>query len=399
MKKDISQLGIFGNTPLFDSILPVGQINLPNEDRFREMFHGIFQRRYYTNHGMLAAELEESLCRLFSTRNALVMTNATIALSLICKALDLPPGGKVIVPAFTFAATVQALTWAGLEPVFCDVDPTNHCLTGDIVAPLASGEGVCAILGVHLWGNACDVSGLQNVGTKYGLKVFFDAAHAIGCTIGGEPIGGFGACEAFSFHATKVLNSAEGGCVSTNDDVLAEKLRNLRSSYGRRKRVQTSIDGYGRFSEAQAALGLLSLEDFAKNCKSNRKKIGLYNEGLASVPGIRILSPAPGERNNCQYMVLEIEESAFGLNRDELVRVLKAENIHARRYFVPGMHRCVPYNNLFPQFVEALPITDSLCRKVMQLPSGQRVTDEHIGDICSLIHVIQKYATAIRERK
>lgn len=396
MKQYISQLGIFGHEPLFGSILPVGQINLPDEDRFREMFHGIFQRRYYTNHGMLAVELEDSLCRLFGTRNALVMTNATICLSLICKALGLPTGGKVIVPAFTFAATVQALTWAGLEPVFCDVDPASHCLTGDLVASLANGEGVCAILGVHLWGNACDVSGLQHVAAEYGLKIFFDAAHAIGCTLDGEPIGGFGACEAFSFHATKILNSAEGGCVSTNNDELAEKLRNLRSSYGRRERVETSIDGYGRFSEAQAALGLISLEDFPKNCESNRKKIKLYSEGLASVPGIRILSPTPREMHNYQYMVLEIEESTFGLSRDELVHVLKAENIHARRYFVPGMHRCVPYNKQFPQFVEALPITDSLCSKVMQLPSGQRVTEEHIGDICLLLRFIQEHAAAIK---
>ena len=398
MRHDIAQLGIFGHAPLFDSILPVGQINLPDEERFREMFHGIFQRRYYTNHGVLAQELEDGLCRFFGTRNALVMTNATICLSLICKALNLPIGGKVIVPAFTFAASVQALTWAGLEPVFCDIDPATHNLNAELAAPLAKVEGVCAILGVHLWGNACDVPGLRRVADENGLNLFFDAAHAIGCTTDGELIGHFGDCEAFSFHSTKILNSAEGGCVTTNDDDLAERLRNLRSSYGRRARVRTPINGYGHFSEAQAALGLLSLEDFSRNSETNRIKMDHYREGLASVPGIRILSPALGEKHNCQYVVLEIDKDAFGLGRDDLVHILNAENVHARRYFVPGMHRCVPYCEQFPQFVDALPSTDALCGKVMQFPSGQRVTGEHIGEICELVRFIHEHAAEIKGR-
>lgn len=398
MKREISQLAVFGHKPEFDFPLPVGQINIPEEKRFREIFHDIFQRRYYTNHGVLAEKLEDALCDVFGTRHALVMTNATIALSLVFKALGLSAGGKVVVPAFTFAATVQALTWAGLEPIFCDVNSRTHTLDGEVVAALAKKEEACAVLGVQLWGNTCDISGLSDVAKELGIHLIFDSAHAVGCTFNGNMVGQFGVCEVFSLHGTKILSAAEGGCVTTNDDELAEILRNLRSSYGRRKNVPTSIGGYGRFSEAQAAMALLSLEDFPANCIRNRKKMELYHKKMSDIPGVRFLMPTPGEKHNYQYVVLEIDQNAFGLSRDELVHVLEAENVHARRYFVPGMHRCVPYCDLFPQFVNALPVTDALCAKVMQLPSGQSVTEEHIESICALIRFIHCRADAIRSR-
>jgi len=398
MRKALSDLAILGNSPLFEMVLPVGQINLPSWEHFCASFHGIFERRYYTNHGVLAQELEERLSLLLGVRHALVMTNATIALSLACKGLNLPVGGKVIVPGFTFAATVQALSWAGLEPVFCDIDPHNHLITQATVTPLLDTPGVGAILGIHLWGKACDTDGLTALAKEHSILIFFDAAHAIGCTHKGFTIGGFGNCEVFSFHGTKILTSTEGGCITTNDDALAERLRNLRSSYGRRVAVPIPIDGYGRFSEAQAAFGLLSLEDFPKNCAANEKRMRLYHEGLRDMPGIRFLLPTPGERHNYQYVVLEIEEKEFGLSRDELIRILEAENILARRYFVPGMHRCVPYKTQFPHYVDALPVTDALCEKVMQVPSGQRVTDNDIAVICDLIRFIRAHARELKKR-
>ncbi|MDR2695080.1 MAG: aminotransferase class I/II-fold pyridoxal phosphate-dependent enzyme [Deltaproteobacteria bacterium] len=396
MKHSIHSLALLGGTPIFASPLPVGQINIPQWERFREKAGGVFERRYYTNYGALAVELEEKLCRLFQTRHCLAVTNATIGLSILCRALGLVPGDKVIVPAFTFAATVQALTWAGLEPVFCDVDAQSHCITPETVAPCLSVLGTAAILGVHLWGNACDIDGLARIARDCGLRVFYDAAHAVGCTRHGKSIGGFGAGEVFSMHATKVLSSTEGGCIAVDDDDLAERIRNIRSEYGRRRHVPVPVTANGRFSEMQAAFGLLSLEDFPENCANNERRLRLYVEGLRDVPGIRFLLPTPGERHNFQYVVLEIDEARFGLSRDALVRVLEAENILARRYFVPGMHRCVPYVTQFPQYVDALPVTDALCEKVMQLPSGQRVTDGDIAAICELICFIRIHANKIK---
>ena len=396
MSNPLKKLAVNGSPPLFANVLPVGQINIPAWDRFEKQVDALFERRYYTNHGVLAQEFEEKLSALFQVKNTILMTNATIGLSLAYKAMNLPVGGKVIVPAFTFAATIQSLTWAGLEPIFCDVDPATHQMSPDAISHLLSTPGVCAILGVHLWGNTCQTQAIAELAAEHKLQVLYDAAHAVGCTSQGKTVGGFGACEVFSFHGTKVLSTTEGGCVATNDDALAERLRNLRSSYGRRKNVSIPIAGYGRFSEMQAAFGLLSLEDFPANCAANKVRFELYARELANVSGIRMLPPTPGETHNYQYVVMEIDETVFGLNRDTLVHILEAENILARRYFVPGMHRCVPYNIQFPQYIDALPATDILCQKVMQLPSGQRVSLEDIHMICELIRFIHAHADALQ---
>jgi dTDP-4-amino-4,6-dideoxygalactose transaminase len=398
MKRQINELAILGGPKLHDAFLPVGQINIPEWERFEALANGIFDRRYYSNHGILAQDFEDKLCRLFNVPHAVTVTNATIGLCLTFKALGLAPGDKVVVPAFTFAATVQALTWAGLEPVFCDVDPHSHNITAQTVAPLLGTPGVKAILGVHLWGNPCGLEELEALTRDRGLFLLYDAAHAVGCSYGGKNAAEFGVCAVFSFHATKVLSTTEGGCIATHDELIAERVRNMRSSYGRRENVPILVNANGRFSEMQAAFGLLSLEDFPKNCAANEKRMRLYVEGLRDVPGIRFLLPTPGERHNYQYVVLEIEENDFGLSRDALVRILEAENIMARRYFMPGMHRCVPYKTLFPQYVDALPVTDALCKKVMQIPSGQRVTDDDIAVICDLIRFIHVNAHKLKKR-
>ena len=398
MKRTVSDLAISGGRKMFPETLPVGQISVPAWSRFKAMADGIFDRRYYSNHGVLAQEFEKKLCNLLGVKHAVTMTNATIGLSLACKALGLPSGGRVIVPAFTFAASVQALTWAGLEPVFCDVDPLTHNISAATVAPLLHTPGVCAILGVHLWGNVCDIEGLQELANSQGILLFFDAAHAVGCTHHGMGVGGFGKCEIFSFHATKILSATEGGCVATNDDVIAERLRNLRSSYGRRATVPIPVNANGRFSEMQAAFGLLSLEDFPQNCERNKQRMECYRSGLEGVPGIHFLLPTPDEKHNFQYVVFEIDEVAFGLSRDQLVHVLEAENILARRYFIPGMHRSPPYSTEFPQYLDALPGTDALCKRVMQLPSGEVISLEVIQKICEIIRFIQHHAQEIRER-
>jgi len=398
MKQQLNDLAFWGGPKLLAAVLPVGQINIPEWERFETLANGIFDRRYYSNHGVLAQDFEEKLCQLLQVRHAVTVTNATIGLALACKALALEPGDKVVVPGFTFAATVQALTWAGLEPVFCDIDPLTHSVSAATVAPCLETPGVRAILAVHLWGNACPVHELETLARERDMLIFFDSAHGIGCTYKGKALGGFGSCEIFSFHATKILSATEGGCIATNDDRIAERARNLRSSYGRRENVDIPVNANGRFSEMQAAFGLLSLEDFPGNCVQNEKRMRLYHEGLRDVPGIRFLLPTPGERHNYQYVVMEIEEKEFGLSRDELVRILEAENILARRYFVPGMHRCVPYKTQFPHYVDALPVTDALCAKVMQVPSGQRVTDNDIAVICDLICFIQAHARELKKR-
>ena len=388
-------LAVFGGQPVFDRPLFVGQLNFPEWERIEESFNGVFKRRYYTNHGPLAQELESKLEEFFGVRHAMCVTNATIGLMIAAVALELK--GKVIMPAFTFIATAQSLSWAGLEPVFCDVDPETHLMSVTRAEELMGPE-VSAILGVHLWGNPCAIDDLRQLADAHGVRLYFDAAQAFGSTHNNQPIGQFGELEVFSFHATKVLSSMEGGCICTNDDQLAARIRNIRSSYGSGPAVPIPLTGNGRFSEAQAAMALLGLEDYPSVEARNRKARNLYHEKLSDVPGIRFPVKLPASTSNDQYVVLEIEEAEFGLSRDQLTQILHSENVMSRNYFTPGVHQSVPYKDWYPQYYDALPVTDQLCRTVLQLPSGQGVSSSVIEKICGLIKSVHQDSLNILQR-
>lgn len=364
--------------PLNGKPLHVGQLNLPSTESFREAFDGLFDRRFFANHGPLERQLDRELAQRFGVRHAIGVVNATVALMLTLRALDLK--GEVIVPAFTFPATVQSVSWAGLKPVFCDVDPDSQTLTAQTVAPLI-GPATAAIMGVHVWGRACDPIGLQELSRRHGLKLLFDAAHAVGAGFRGRPIGGFGDAEIFSFHATKILNGVEGGCITTDDDELAARLRKMRSFH--------EADGStplfrmnAKMSEAQAAMALLGLRDLDGLIEQNRRRYALYLGHLDGIPGIRFIDYAGDEASNYQYIVLSIDPPVAGLSRDMMLERLRSRQILARRYFHPGMHRTLPYS---ADSVPHLPVTDWLCDTLIQLPTSQQVSDRDIATICSTI--------------
>lgn len=396
MKKDIKELAFFGGQPLFDIMLPVGQINIPEYERFEALANDVFARKYYANHGKLTLEFEEKFSELSGMKNSIAVTNGTVAISIAAKALNLPLKSKVIVPSFTFIGTVQALTWAGLEPVFADIDLDTHTITRETVAPLLKQKNISAILGVHLWGNPCDVERLDEIEQQYGIPVFYDAAHAVGSAYKNKSLASFGHCATFSLHATKVLQAAEGGVICTDDDELAERIRNIRSSYGRRRQVAVPMVINGRFSELQAAMALLSIEKFPEYASNNKHRYLLYKEKLKDVPGVSVIQYDESMQGNYQYIVFRLNEGKFGLSRDLLVELLSKENIIARRYFLPAAHKSVPYVNMECARAK-LPNTELLTQEVFQLPSGEIVTDEHIERICELISFIQQHAEHIKK--
>lgn len=389
------QFAIFGAAPEFDQPLPVGQLYFPSWERYTAAFHGIFERQYYTNQGPLTEQLEERLQQFLGVKHAVCVTNATIALMMVAEAMGL--SGKVILPAFTFVASAQSLTWTNIQPVFCDVDPDTHQISVDQVAALIE-PGVSAIMGVNLWGGACDAKALAELAAANGIKLYFDSAHAFGCRVKDIPIGGFGAAEVFSFHATKVLSATEGGCISTNDDDLAARLRNIRSSYGAGRPVDVVKTSNGRMSEAQAAVALMSLEDFPANQANNAKLYQAYSDQLRDVPGLRLVRPAGTSFSNCQYVVCEVDATEFGLSRDLLLDVMKAENVIARRYFHPGVHRTLPYSLDLPAYQNGLPITDKLCATCIQFPIGALVTAQMVERICNLLSRAHRAAPIIRQK-
>lgn len=395
MSSDVDSLTVFGGTPRFSRTLPVGQLYFPDWDSYVAEMRGIFDREYFTNHGPLTQQFEQELADFLEVRHALCVTNATVGLLIVSVALSLT--GKVIVPSFTFIASAQALTWAGVEPVFCDVEKSTGHMSVESVEPLIEGE-VKGILGVNLWGGTCGPQDFEALANRRGLSLFFDSAQAFGCTASGRRLGSYGAAEVFSFHATKTLSAAEGGCITTNDDELAARMRNIRSSYGSGHPVDVPITTNGRFSEAQAAIGRLSLSQFQANSERNAKLWERYSRALDSVAGIAVLPPVCVDDSNWQTLSCVIDPPSFGLQRDQLLSILKAEQVNARRYFYPGCHRSHPYRDSLPQFRDALPNTDELCETVLQLPLGALVEPNNVDDIVALIDVVQRNSGEIAHR-
>jgi dTDP-4-amino-4,6-dideoxygalactose transaminase len=241
---------------------------------------------------------------------------------------------------------------------------------------------------VHVWGRACDTDALGEIAQRRSLKLLFDAAHAFACTVKGQPIGGSGDAEVFSFHGTKFFNTLEGGAVTTNDDALAHKIR-LMKNFGFTNYDQTDYVGInGKMNEVSAAMGLTNLESLDEFIAINRQNYQLYQSYLAGLAGVSLITFDESEQYNYQYIVLEIDPDITGVTRDELVVILHAENILARRYFFPGCHQMEPYRSYFPHSGLLLPQTEKLTQRVLCLPTGTAIGKKEIEVICQIIRLV-----------
>lgn len=395
VKAGIDELAMFGGKPLFAEALHVGRPNIGNRQKFATRVADILDRRWLTNGGQYVKELEQRIAELVGVKHCIAMCNATVALEIAIRALGLT--GEVIVPSFTFIATAHALQWQQIVPVFCDIDPATHNIdprrVEELITPRTSG-----IIGVHLWGRACDTEALSEIAQRNNFRLLFDAAHAFACSHEGRMIGGFGDAEVFSFHATKFFNTFEGGAVTTNDDELATKIR-LMKNFGFSGYDQvTYIGTNGKMSEISAAMGLTSLESLADFIQTNRQNYQQYQDGLAGVDEIRVMTFDEQEKCNYQYLVMEIDETRAGISRDELAEILHAENVIARRYFYPGCHQMEPYRSYYPDAGRKLPLTERLVERVITLPTGTAVSSQQISDICELIKWIISHGPEVHNR-
>ncbi len=390
---ETNRFAIAGGTPAFAVDIPVGQLYFPDWARYELAMKGIFTRRYYTNQGPLVCELESKLQQMLGVKHVICVVNATVGLMMAAEALELK--GKVILPSFTFLASAQSLSWTGIEPVFCDVDATTHHIDVEKAKQLITKE-VSAIMAVNLWGGAADIKALEQLTKDAGIKLYFDSAHAFGCAVEGAMIGGFGSLEVMSFHATKMLSATEGGCICTNDDDVAAKLRNIRSSYGAGHPVTVVKTSNGRMSELQAAVALLNFEDFERNRSRNECTFDQYRQHLADIPGITLVNPSGVSQSNFQYIVCEVDSQLFGLTRQQLLTLLKAEHINARRYFFPGTHRNIEFKEGFKRQNNSLLITEKLCEACIQLPVGALLNIEDVKIICDVIRRAQLYSKQLQ---
>jgi dTDP-4-amino-4,6-dideoxygalactose transaminase len=384
-----ADLAIHGAPPAFAEPLHVGRPNIGDRAAFLERVGRILDNQWLTNNGPVVQEFERRIAAHLGVKHCVAMCNGTIALEIAIRALGLE--GEVIVPSWTFVATAHSLYWQGITPVFADIDPRTHNLDPDavrrMITPRTSG-----IIGVHLWGRAAPVDELQAIADEHALKLMFDAAHAFGSTYRGQGIGRFGACEVFSFHATKAFNTMEGGAVTTNDDELAEALRLIRN-FGFKGYDNVVHPGTnGKMIEVCAAMGLANLDALDEIFAVNRRNHAQYAAALVDVPGISVLAYDPAERNSHHYVVLEVGEQCPA-SRDDIVAALHAENILARKYFWPGSHRMQPYRDLFPHAGLMLANTDRVAEKVVILPNGSSVSHEAVFAICAIIRLLALQST------
>lgn len=376
-------LAINGAPPAFVEPLHVGRPNIGSREAFLNYAEDIFARRWLSNNGPLVQELEQRIAEYHQVKHCVAMCNGTIALEIAIRALEL--SGEVIVPSFTFIATAHALHWQAITPVFADIDERTHTLDPEavrrMITPLTSG-----IIGVHLWGRSAAVEELQAIADEFNLKLMFDAAHAFACSHKSRMIGNFGACEVFSFHATKFFNTFEGGAVVTNDDKLAATMRLMRNFgfSGFDNVVHPGTNG--KMTEIAAAMGLVNLTTIDEVIDINLRNYRLYSQELAGVPGINLLDIEKTDRRNFQYVVLEVG-SGSPISRDRIIEVLQAENILARKYFWPGCHRMKPYRDLYPEAGVLLTNTQQVANRIVVLPTGTAVNEEDIKTICAILRL------------
>jgi dTDP-4-amino-4,6-dideoxygalactose transaminase len=385
----LDDLAVFGATPAFETPIHVGRPNIGDHERVLKRVGEALDRHWLTNGGVLVEEFEQRVAELTDAEHCIAVCNATIGIQLAAKALGLT--GEVIVPSFTFVGTAHALSWIGLEPRFCEIDPRTHTLDVQAVERAITPR-TSAILGVHLWGRPCDVDGLADVARRHGLALFFDAAHALGCSRYETPIGSFGRCEVFSFHATKVASAAEGGAITTNDGELARRLRLARNFGFAAYDYVVDVGTNAKMSELSAALGLSTLEQLGDFVARNRRNHDAYERHFQEVPGIRLSIRQDPGRHNFHYVVFETDPEI--VNRDDLITMLHAENVLARRYFYPGCHRLEPYLGE----AHILPITERVAAAVMVMPTGGSVAEDDIAEIAKRVRVAASLGHELRRR-
>ncbi len=395
MIKELTDLAIFGGKPIFDEILHVGRPNIGNREKLLARINDMLDRHWLTNSGPFVREFEQRVTELLGVKHCVAMCNGTVALEIAVRALGMK--GEVIVPSFTFIATAHCLQWQEITPIFCDINPKTHNIDPAKIERLITPR-TTGIIGVHVWGTPCDIEALETIAKKHNLSLLFDAAHAFKCTYKTNMIGGFGAAEVFSFHATKFFNTLEGGAVVTNDENLAQKMRLMKNFGFSGMDNVIYIGTNGKMNEVSAAMGLTSLESLEEFIAVNRRNYCAYREHLADIPGIKLWTYDERESNNYQYIILEVDSNNAGISRDHLINILHAENIRARRYFYPGCHRMEPYRSYYPNAGLLLPETEKLSERVLCLPTGTAVQPDDIQKICALIRFLIKNATEIRER-
>lgn len=356
----------------------VTQSTLPNVDEFTDEIRSIWETKWLTNMGQKHQELQIKLESFLDVNHTVLYTNGHLALESAIESLNLK--GEVITTPFTFASTTHAIVRNGLKPVFCDIDEKTCTIDVNKLESLIN-DNTCAIVPVHVYGNICDVEKIEEIAKKHSLKVIYDAAHAFGVKYKGVGIGNYGDMSMFSFHATKVFNTIEGGAVTFNDDQYVKVLNNNKNFGILNEEEVVFVGGNAKMNEFQAAMGLCNLRHIDQSIESRKLAFDRYYARLTNVKGIRLLENQENVTRNYAYMPIIID--GFKYNRDELKEKLQEYNIFSRKYFYPLVSDFECYRNEHSS--DDTPVAKHIAKCVLTLPLYEGLTVEDVDYICDTI--------------
>jgi len=360
----------------------VTRSSMPSYEEYCEEIKELWDSHWLTNMGAKHRQLQSELEKYLDTPHVVLYTNGHLALENVIAAMQFPSGSEVITTPFTFASTTHAIVRNGLIPVFCDINDADYTMDATKIEALIT-EKTVAIAPVHVYGNLCDVDEIQRIADKHGLKVIYDAAHAFGVVRNGVNAANFGDASMFSFHATKVYNTIEGGALTLSDDKLVEVLRDMRNFGMHTPEIVPYAGGNAKMNEFQAAMGICNLRHVDDEIAKRKAVVERYRSHLSGVKGIRLCEEQPGVKSNYAYFPAVFD--GYKYTRDEVFEKLAAEGIIARKYFYPLTNGFDCYRDYPTAGEEKTPVAQYIARRVLTLPLYADLSMEDVDRICAVI--------------
>lgn len=360
------------------TVIDVSRPSLPGFEDYVKEIKDLWDSCWLTNMGVKHRQLEAELASYLGVPNVVLFANGHLALETVIAAFNLQ--GEVITTPFTFASTTHAIVRNRLVPVFCDINPDDYTLDVEKLEELIT-DKTCAIVPVHVYGNVCDIKGIERIAKKYNLKVIYDAAHAFGVTVDGNGVGNFGHASMFSFHATKVFHTVEGGAVTFSDERLKKRLDGLKNFGITGQDNVEFIGGNAKMNEFQAAMGICNLRHIEAEIAKRKIVVERYLERLSGVAGIKLPRPKKGVKSNYAYFPVVFD--GFHLNRHQVLERLKSNNIYARKYFYPLTSSFICYAGRFNP--DDTPIAKYISERVLALPLYSDLSLQDVDRICDII--------------
>lgn len=358
--------------------IQVTRSSMSEINEYIEEIKELWDSHWLTNMGVKHKKLESELVKYMKVPNVTLFANGHLALECAIAALGLT--GEVITTPFTFASTTHAIVRSGLIPVFCDIDPDNYTMDVTKLESLIT-EKTSAILPIHVYGNVCNIDVIEVIAKKHNLKIIYDAAHAFGITVNGRGIATYGDASIFSFHATKVFNTIEGGAVTFKNIMLTKKLNDLKNFGITNQESVEYVGGNAKMNEFQAAMGICNLRHIDAEIKKRKAVVERYIERLSKIDGIKLMQPQQGVKSNYAYFSVVFDGCRMG--RDEIAEALANEKIFARKYFYPLTSSFKCYSSIFDS--TQTPMAKYIADRVLTLPLYADLPLDDVDRICNII--------------